>query len=317
MGYDGIVITDSMVMGAISAHFDPIDAAVMAINAGADILLCPVNLYQGGGVDTFPEFDMYMRKLLARIRNGDVDIAELDDSVTRILKLKMEKGMLEETEEVPLKEQIAAAEAVVGAPEHHRAEWEMTMKALTLLKNDGGVLPLDGSREQKILLLIPSENHRPTVEYALSRLKGEGLLEKTEVTVLNYAPLYPEDEELAKAVKEANVVLAMSQSSVRDVGLVWAMEQAHDGHKPVALLSLNLPYNASSYEEADAVLCAYQAFGIAYDEQGRGPFNLNVAAALYALFGDETPAGTLPVNVPGRDGGVLYERGFGLTNWGQ
>lgn len=45
MGYDGIVITDSMVMDAIATHFDPADAAVLAINAGVDILLCPVDLY--------------------------------------------------------------------------------------------------------------------------------------------------------------------------------------------------------------------------------------------------------------------------------
>lgn len=66
----------------------------------------------------------------------------------------------------------------------------------------------------------------------------------------------------------------------------------------VALLSLNLPYDAACYEDADAVLCAFNPSGSAHDAEGNGPFNLNVAAALCAAFGESVPQGTLPVNVP-------------------
>lgn len=64
IGYDGIVITDFMVMDAIASHFDPADAAVLAINAGVDILLCPVDIYQDDETDTFPAMEEYMQKLL-------------------------------------------------------------------------------------------------------------------------------------------------------------------------------------------------------------------------------------------------------------
>ena len=84
LGYEGIVITDSMVMDAIAAHFDPTDAAVLAINAGVDILLCPVDLYQDDEIDTFPAMEAYMQRLLARVEAGDIKEEELNDSVTRI-----------------------------------------------------------------------------------------------------------------------------------------------------------------------------------------------------------------------------------------
>ena len=87
---------------------------------------------------------------------------------------------------------------------------------------------------------------------------------------------------------------------------------------------MGLPYDAACYEDADAVLCAYNPYGSAYDPDGNGPFNLNVAVVLCAAFGESIPSGTLPVNVPkikvDNDGNVeyleeiLYERGFGLTN---
>ena len=100
---------------------------------------------------------------------------------------------------------------------------------------------------------------------------------------------------------------------------------AHENGKRAVLLSLNLPYDAACYENADAVLCAYQPYGNAHDEEGNGPFNLNVAASLCTAFGQSVPSGTLPVNVPkvSENEGetvfeeeLLYERGFGLQNWG-
>ena len=94
-----------------------------------------------------------------------------------------------------------------------------------------------------------------------------------------------------------------------------------------ALLSLNLPYDAACYEDADAILCAFNPFGSAHDTEGNGPFNLNVAAALCAAFGESVPQGTLPVNVPKFkeivddktvfSDELLYERGFGLQDWKQ
>ena len=83
--------------------------------------------------------------------------------------------------------------------------------------------------------------------------------------------------------------------------------------------------DAACYEEADAVLCAYQPYGSAHDAEGNGPFNLNVAVALCTVYNEAVPAGTLPVNVPKITGEgeeitfedeLLYERGSGLELWG-
>ena len=81
MGYDGIVITDAMVMDAIDTQFDLVDASVMAINADVDILLCPVDLYKDDEVNTLPNMDKYMEGLLARVEAGDIPEEELDNSV--------------------------------------------------------------------------------------------------------------------------------------------------------------------------------------------------------------------------------------------
>lgn len=78
MGYDGIVITDAMNMGAISDNYGSADAAVRSVNAGADIVLMPkdfVSAYQG---------------VLNAVENGTISADRIDESVRRILRVKMQ-----------------------------------------------------------------------------------------------------------------------------------------------------------------------------------------------------------------------------------
>ena len=323
MGYDGIVITDSMEMDAIAAHFDPIDAAVLAINAGDDILLCPADLYKSQDTNTFESFEAYLAALAARVEAGDIKEEELDDSVYRILSLKKEKGIVKDAAQVSVDEQIAQAEASVGTAANHAREWEIAQAGMTLLKNEGHALPLDEGASA--LILYPSETRQPSVEYAVSRLGKEGLLDPSKVTSICYADLAADDEELAGALEQSEKLIVLSQAAVRNETVAGAIEKFHDDGRQVVLLCLNLPYDAACYEEADAVLCAYQPYGSAHDEEGNGPFNLNVAVALCTAYNESVPSGTLPVNVPKvtvSDGEVsfrdelLYERGFGLELWG-
>ena len=323
MGYDGIVITDSMEMDAIAAHFDPIDAAVLAINAGDDILLCPADLYKSQDTNTFESFETYLAALAARVEAGDIKEEELDDSVYRILSLKKEKGLVKDAAQVSVQEQIAQAEASVGTAANHAREWEIAQAGMTLLKNESHALPLNGSASA--LILYPSERRQASVEYAVDRLGEKGLLDPSKVTSICYADLAADDAELAGALEQSEKLIVLSQSTDRNEAAAEAIEQFHEDGKQVVLLCLNLPYDAACYEEADAVLCAYQPYGSAHDEEGNGPFNLNVAVAICTAYNESVPSGKLPVNVPRvtvSDGEVsfedelLYERGFGLELWG-
>lgn len=83
LGFDGIIITDAMNMGAITEAFSPAESAVMAVEAGADIVLMPADLeeaYDG---------------LLTAVSSGEIIEERLDESLRRILKVKYEAGLLE------------------------------------------------------------------------------------------------------------------------------------------------------------------------------------------------------------------------------
>lgn len=83
LGYfDCVVITDSMSMGAITNYFTADKAAVMAIKAGADIVLMPQDLQLAySGIEQ-------------AVENGEITEEEIDEHVLRILRLKQKYGLI-------------------------------------------------------------------------------------------------------------------------------------------------------------------------------------------------------------------------------
>ena len=79
LGYQNIIVTDAMEMGAIVQQYTSADAAVGCIMAGADIVLCPKNFVEA--------FDA----VVAAVENGTISKKRIDQSVRRILELKMAK----------------------------------------------------------------------------------------------------------------------------------------------------------------------------------------------------------------------------------
>lgn len=77
MGFDGVVVTDSFGMGAISQNYSSADAAVMAINAGVDIILMPEDFYSA------------YNGVLAAVESGEISEERIDESVRRILEVKL------------------------------------------------------------------------------------------------------------------------------------------------------------------------------------------------------------------------------------
>jgi len=83
LGFDGVVITDSLAMNAISRHFSASEVAVKAVDAGVDIILMPVNI------------DETISALIAAVESGEIPESRIDESVSRILKVKISIGIIE------------------------------------------------------------------------------------------------------------------------------------------------------------------------------------------------------------------------------
>lgn len=76
LGYNGVIITDSMAMGAVADNYTSAEAAVTAVKAGVDIVLMPQNL------------DEAFNGVMNAVTDGEISMERLDESVLRILKMK-------------------------------------------------------------------------------------------------------------------------------------------------------------------------------------------------------------------------------------
>ena len=76
LGFKGVIITDSMGMGAITQQYSPEEAAIVAIEAGVDIVLDPADY-----VSAF-------EAVVSAVESGRISMARIDESVSRVLELK-------------------------------------------------------------------------------------------------------------------------------------------------------------------------------------------------------------------------------------
>ena len=83
LGYDGVIITDALDMGAIVQNYGTEQACVQALKAGADMLLMPADPQAG------------FNAVLEAVRNGEISEERLDASVERILETKEKYGLFE------------------------------------------------------------------------------------------------------------------------------------------------------------------------------------------------------------------------------
>ena len=319
MGFDGVVITDAMNMDAIAKHFDRFDAAKLAIEAGVDILLMPVDTSTPEGM---ADLDAYIDTLAGMVESGGIDAAKVDAAVLRILTLKAAHGLTEAYSGID-----PAASAVVGSAAHHETEWEIAKKTITVVKNDHNMLPMRGENES-ITVLTAYDDEVLSMEYGADLLAEEGkLAEGMTVSVHSIQNLTAEEAIALTAEADHVVIISEIYSAswlVNDYSKKAdaIIESVHADGKDVAVLSCHLPYDAARYQAADAIVLAWSARSMSEDpRKTEGPvaqYGPNLSAAMYLMLSEESPVGTLPVDIPKLDGQgqytaeILYRRGFGL-----
>lgn len=82
LGFNGVVITDAMDMKAITNNYSAGEAALKAINAGADVVLAPADFVEA------------YNKVVNAVIHGDMEESRIDESVQRILETKIKRGLI-------------------------------------------------------------------------------------------------------------------------------------------------------------------------------------------------------------------------------
>jgi len=139
LGFNGLVVTDATTMAGFTIPMPRSKAVPTSIAAGADVFLFTRNLEEDFGF------------MMDGVTDGTISSARLDSAVARVLGLKAALNL--NTRPAPT---LEAALAIAGCDEHQAWSKECADKAITLVKEEAGVLPLTPDRYKKVLF-VPIE----------------------------------------------------------------------------------------------------------------------------------------------------------------
>jgi len=279
LGFDGVVVTDSLQMDGVRQMHSDAEIPVLALKAGADQLLMPWRL------------DVAYNAVLDAVRSGELTERRIDESVYRILKLKYKRGIVHQ----PLVDP-AAVDATVGVPRHQEAAQRVTDRTVTALTNDE-LLPL---HDRPGTVLVTGWGATTTATLA-QRIAARG----PQTTVVETG-LTPDEQRIAQAVaaaEQSDLVVVLTNRAWSDAQQQELVRKLAATGKPVVGVAVRDPYDAAYLPEARAWLATYSYTAVSMESLSR------------VLFGEVSPAGRLPVNIPSpTDPGTdRFPFGHGLT----
>lgn len=341
MGYNGVVITDSLEMEGITDFFDQDQAAVEALKAGVDLLCIPISLYSSEDTQALDELIASVKDSVLSDDANSLTEERLNEAVTRILTLKKDKGILSyDPDDHSLKDALNT----VGSSDHRAIENEMAEKSITIVKNQKDTLPCQVKDNAKIMMMSPKSDTDPLPASMLmgwNRVKAKGLIpDSAQIRYYEFDADDAEDQtNLKAAVDWADIVIVCSKVyDVDDMAYEFLTSQCplkitdycHQKGKKSIVMSVSKPYDAQLYPNADAVIAVYNYIGSSEDpdevlekgitqsDHAAGP---NVIAGIEAVFGAFNPSGKLPIAIPRFDAAtktfdssdLVFQRGYGLS----
>ena len=285
LGFQGLVVTDALEMGGITARYWTGLACVRAIQAGADMLLLPLDA------------DVAINEVVRAVERGDISQSRIDESVARILEFKTRLGLQKERTVA-----IDHIEDVVASLTSQKLGQEIADRSITLLKDDAHRLPINPLNPPKIYSLVlssdPDTNPGSIFQAELRRRFPSARTDAAD-------PRIPDDQSarILRNASEADLIvcttlvrlisgsgsIALPESQQILLGKVMAL------NKPVIWIALGNPYLLRLFPQVSAYMCTFSYADVSQ------------SAAAKALSGEIAISGKSPVSIPG-----FFKAGDGL-----
>jgi beta-glucosidase len=318
LGFDGFIVTDwediKKLVTSWKVAADEKEATRLAILAGNDMSMVPLSY-------------SFSDNLIALVREKKVPMARIDDAVRRILRVKFELGLFENAMPDP------ALQTNFGKAEYPQVALEAARESMTLLKNDGNILPL--AKDKKVLVTGPTADSiislnngwtyvwqgseeslypkdKPTIRRAIEEKIGNKNVEYVSGTRIIRKPGSPSNNNPTDIDQEVSIPDAARAARNADLVVLCLGEGSYTEH-PGNIADLTLP--EIQLKLAEAVIAAGKPVVVVLVE-GRprviariadkvsgillayNPGNEGGRAAADVLFGDYNPSGKLPFTYP-------------------
>jgi beta-N-acetylhexosaminidase len=317
LGFSGLVVTDALEMNGLMRLYSGLDrspsalAAIATVKAGNDMVLIPMDV------------DAAYNGLFEAARTGELDPAQINASVLKILKAKASVG-LHKAREVDL----AALPKLVASPESQAEAQKVADAAVTLVRDNGKVLPLtpvmNGTNgyanpytrvletHNRMVAVIFTDDIRSDLGRTFERQLRSRIPDANVIYVDERTATFSTQPVLATISQAERVIAAVYSAPTAGRRVMVGNEMKNSvavpekqavllrailehGAAKTAVLAIGNPYLASDFPGTQTYLCTFSNAPV------------SETSAVKALFSEIPIAGRLPVSIPG-----VAQRGAGL-----
>ncbi|MBI4418880.1 MAG: beta-N-acetylglucosaminidase, partial [Ignavibacteriales bacterium] len=254
LGFRGLVVTDAMVMRGVSAKYHPAESIVLALKAGADLILMP------------PDADIAIDAIVGAVKRKELSEQRLDASVRKVLSMKDWVGLDDERFV-----DLDGISRIVASSEHLALARDIARKSITVLGNKSGLLPL-GRIDRKMADLVLTDQDDLTAGIPFHRHLTRRLGSIPEIV------LTPRSDSLdyrtaLDSLLRADIVFSQLYFSIRSGEMTgFAPEPVRrlinsliDSGKVVIGVSFGNPYLIVDFSRMDTYVCAYNGSSVVVD----------------------------------------------------
>ena len=287
MNFKGLVVTDALNMAGVVKHFSAEEVALRCVNAGVDLILMP----QGESVT--------ISAIENAVNSGTLSEEQINNSLRKILNakewLKLNEYKISDVNKVS---------QVVNSDEAKKISRQIADESLTLVKNDGNIVPFNNASEQSCLIVsLNNGNEKANSDYFLNRFT-----DLNKFKSFSYYDLTGNINGINDVVADAanyDVIIVPIYAKVKiktgTVGLpesqISLINSLTASGKKVVVVSFGNPYLIQGFPDVSSYICAYADAGTSID------------AAIDSFYGTIKFKGKLPVSISS-----IYKFNDGITN---
>jgi beta-N-acetylhexosaminidase len=274
-----VTITDAMTMEGVGKGYTNEESSVLAVKAGADILLKPS--------DPTVSIDAVVKAVEA----GEIPRARIDAAARHILELKARSGLA-----AGAQVSLSSLREEVGAPAHRAVAAGIARRAITLLRDRDTMVPLGQAGRALVVQYMPETELRAGRQFAAAVRSARTTAQLGPTSTVKITPSATKDllDSLARVADSAAVVIiAPHVRRVEGEGrptipahiAAWIDTVAQ--RRPTVVAAFGNPYVIRQFPSVGTYLVTY---GVGDDLE---------RAAAAALFGTQPITGRTPVSLPG------------------
>lgn len=242
LGFTGVIVAGPLDSADTRRTIDPAEAAVRALEAGADMIY-----WSQGGAHVGKAIEV----VALAVERGEIPKSRIDEALYRVGDLKERKGL--HVQEMPDPRKAAALEKRGRYP---KEAYAIERRAITLVKNEGGVLPLKKDIGQPIG--VTGVAGTSELKTAVEKLHIKPVVEQPILTARHLGEI--EDFEIQRLVSgwpASGTVICVLADMRKSSGQVRLVHELKAKGVRVVVVLLGYPSNLPKLAEADAIVVAY------------------------------------------------------------